>query len=424
MVSILILSVSTGYGNEDIYEKYDQPCLYVVNSSGSVDYYMLDELAAFIQNNVSKPSDSFDNLSSVTYDPSCWAILFISNEEALTSMSEADRVVLRNAFDNGIVIGVMGGLDVIGSILGLDDKSSISDNSYAIHFLFKDKEAVHEFSPQLSEINDLIGEVMVWYAERVSRNSSSEESFFKNSSIPSEGAWNADYTKEYKGFQFEATTAYRLLINAYFLNTKNKDYDWALFSASIQTNIIDYCCSASNSCGQCGPFSKSMGLKAVVQNTRNGSKLYEYMPTGSIGSSSHSFTIGANLTGQLNPAGPGGQIQGTASYSESYTVSDATYIDQSSYVYNTAQWTVQFKGPSYTWYPFMSAPPSVAVHSYETSPAFIVQIPKGQCAEVDVTPSVAQHLDWDFNGIGALHTNHKKTETWDPLIKVKVCKTN
>lgn len=102
VVSILILSVSTGYGNEDIFEIYDQPCLYVVNSSGSVDYYMLDELAAFIQNNVSKPSDTFDNLSSVTYDPSCWAILFISNEEALTSMNEGDRIVLKNAFDNGI----------------------------------------------------------------------------------------------------------------------------------------------------------------------------------------------------------------------------------------------------------------------------------------------------------------------------------
>ena len=225
-------------------------------------------------------------------------------------------------------------------------------------------------------------------------------------SAANSGAWDAQYTQEWKGRMNGGS--YRLLVNAYQLDTDRTDYNWFLFTASAQSAINDY----KQDTGRCGWFTNKMQLKAAVQSS-SGASLYEYMPTGTVGSTSTGFSIGGTLT--TSQAGL------TGAYSQSYVAPDASITDKSDYEKNIAEWNVSFKAPDYTWYPWYTGPASVARHSYETQPAFIVQVPKGQCASVNLSPRIYHEKD-SLTFYVAVISVQKSTQYWtDSTIHTRVC---
>ena len=128
------------------------------------------------------------------------------------------------------------------------------------------------------------------------------------------------------------------------------------------------------------------------------------------------FSIGATLT--TSQAGI------SATYSQSYSISDATYQDNSDYVTNNAKWTINFTKPNYIWFPIITDAPNVARNSYETQPAFIVEVPKDQCAKMSLFPYILQENDTFKYFVFALKVTEHFSDWYSkntPLPKTVIC---
>jgi hypothetical protein len=117
-------------------------------------------------------------------------------------------------------------------------------------------------------------------------------------------------------------------------------------------------------------------------------ELWEYAPTGTVGSYSYSITQGI----KVGPSGPVYML------GASHTVSgsEVTTTDLSSIYYAFAKWNEDFVGPTYIWYPLLYGPCLVSHTSYLTH--FCAEWRSNGLYHLDATQSYKArvHYDKDF----------------------------
>lgn len=347
-----------------------------VAAADSILLYDDENLINLAEGTSLEPSAVYTSLQDLPKDKS-YEIVFIVGDSVLDSLGPADVSLLGAMAQAGTIIGTVGNGAHMRGVLNItdaDDHAEPEGGSQAMLFF--------TYGVPDGSREDLLLTVDNMTLKQVFDGLFDWAVPLLNSTGPhaaaSEGAWAADYSNDWRGSL--AGGSYRLLVNGFKLKTDRTDYDWFLVTASIQSAITDY----QKNSKRCGWYTQSMSLKAVVDTSRGG-KLYDYMPTGTVGSTSRGFSIGGNL--DTSAAGV------SAGYSESYEAPDAAIVDYSNYITNTAQWAMNFSGPGYTWYPWYREPAQVARSSYQTEPAFIVQTPKNRCVKVTIYPAVSQVKD-------------------------------
>ena len=378
VIGMLILVNPLGAGlvqesSEEMEVEIQDVQLLMITSNNSFLLYESEELQNLAHDIPTFPTKTYSSLNEVVADREV-EIVYICDNKVLDSLNASDISTLSNMAEQGVFMGILGDGTHMREVLGIADANdyTTTDEENIIFFTYgkpdgnrEDLFLSLENSPTIGQLLNLLFE---WVNEILEKHQELSSSH---------GAWDADYTHEWKGNMDGGS--YRFLVNVYKLNTERTDYDWYLVDVSYHSAITDY----KKSGGRCGWFTSAMNLEANVDSS-NGASLYEYMPTGTISNSTQSFTIGANLS-----AKPGL----SASYSHSYNTPDVTIEDKSNYITNTAKWDVSFVGPDYTWYPFYKQPCKVARNSYETQPAFIVQVPKNQRMKVYLHPHIEHEND-------------------------------
>jgi len=378
----------------------------LVTSPTSFWFYEDSELQDLSDGIAAEPTSEYSSLAEIPGDK-IYEIVLILSDSILDALSAADISTLRSQARQGVFIGTLGDSAHMMSVLDIYDSATFTsvEGTEAVLFLtygVPDGKREDVFiSLEGLTLKEIMDAIISWIADI--QKSETQKSV---QSAPDSGAWNAQYTNEWKGNMNGGS--YRFLVNAYQLDTDRTDYNWFLFTTSTQSAINDY----KQDTGRCGWFTDKMELKAKVHDT-SGASLYEYMPTGTVGSTSTGFSIGGTLT--TTQAGL------TGAYSQSYIAPDASITDKSDYVKNTAEWDVSFKAPDYTWYPWYSGPASVAQNSYETQPAFIAQVPKNQCATVSLSPKIYHEKDSLTFYLLVLSVNKSRQYWTDSTIQVTVC---
>ncbi len=401
--------VSTSTENNNEHEISPAGFLFI-DSANDISYYEKEDLLNLLEGTADSPTKNFSSLSDVTFSSQILNIVFIKSDDIIASFSDSEKSILMAFFSDGFPIGTTEPVINLRSVLGINDSSS---NPFALEadvvlFVFSDGKQTFEKTITVSDsIGDVFSSVVDW-VHRVKDTKSSSQAGPAYYSDDVSGAWNSNYTKEYEA-TFDGGTG-RFLINAYQLSDSSSSYDWYLFTFSIQSAISSY----DSSTGHCGWFTSEMQIKAVVGDSGT---LYDYMPTTTVGSTSTGFSIGGGLS--TSDAGL------SAEYSESYSIDDASYVDNSDYTTETAQWTIEFTGPDYTWYPWYDEPPSSATNSYQTDPAMIAQVNDGSCVYLDVYPKIRQDydslsIDWFTLDVSTTYTWWYDTDTYGPL-EITVC---
>lgn len=383
--------------------------LLYVKSDKEFQYFLNDKLFNYIAQNSNNPDHTFTSLDVVPLDVPM--VIFIENQEVLDSLSLSDQDSLKAYYDNSYFIGVGGQGEKLKAMFNVQtgaDLSSIGEG-FNSDFFFIHKGAdttVNELLMNgVSSTQEVLRHLMLWYKDL---NTTQIKS--RDTSVTS-GAWDASYTADYRTQLSGGTT--RFLVNGFKLKSPADKPDYYLLTTSIQTDITSHSCDSLK--GHCGWFSNEMYLSAKV-DTSNGGLLYDYMPTGSVGSTTKGFTIGGSLTTT--------QVGLSGGYSSSYSISDATYIDNSDFITNTAKWTIKFTKPNYIWFPFIVDAPNVARNSYETHPALIIEVPKGQCAKVSLYPYVLQENDTFKYEVLVLKVTENTSDWYSkdtPLPKTVIC---
>jgi hypothetical protein len=411
MAALLCRGASTQAGvvtlpDETVDKDTQEIELILVTSPTSFLLYEDAELQDLSDGISAEATSAYTSLAQIPEGKTYEVVLFLS-DAILDALGATDISTLKSQARQGVFMGTLGDSAHLMSVLDIYDSTTFTsvEGTESVLFLThgvpdgkREDVFISLEGLSLKQIMDAmiswIGTVHKEVAQKAVQ------------SAPDSGAWNAQYTHEWKGNMDGGS--YRFLVNAYQLDTDRTDYNWFLFTTSIQSAIDDY----KKDTGRCGWFTNEMELKAKVQSS-SGASLYDYMPTGTVGSTSTGFSIGGTLT--TSQAGL------TGGYSQSYVAPDASIIDESNYSNNTAEWKVSFNGPDYTWYPLYSGPASVAQHSYETAPAFIAQVPKAQCAVVSLSPKIYHEKD-SLTYYFLVLSVKKSGEYWtDSTIQMTVC---
>lgn len=402
----------------DEYSVKIQPiAMLYLTSQNEFLYFKNEKLYNYLAQNSNDSDQTFDNLANVPTDIP--VVIYVQDHEVLQSLSPSNKQTLKAFYDSSYFMGVgsQGGelKSLLDVKLGSDFETAGEEFDTVTFFIHKNADGVVNelLLGSMTSAQDILRHLMLWYndlypTEMISRTKAS----------PS-GAWDASYTADYRT-QLKGGTS-RFLVSGFKLKSPADKPDYYLVTTSIQTDITSHSCKVLK--GNCGWYTNEMYLSVQV-DTSNGGKLFEYMPTGSVGSVTRGITIGASLT--TASAGI------SAAYSESYSISDATYIDNSDFITNNAKWTIRMRQPDYTFFPFITDAPNVARNSYETSPVLIIEVPKDQCAKMSLFPLILQQNDsWKFGRdpvtkLPVLRTFHDKS-FWHardtPLPKTVICGT-
>ena len=359
-----------------------------------------EELGNLLDDIPTSPTGTYASMGDVP-DESRIRIIFIRDGETLDSLDSADIEALHSLSETGAFIGIPGDGHHMRDVLNIADASDSTDVDDAQNKIFftygvpdgaRDDIAISmQFDPSMGE---LLGVLLEWVDRILAAQGLTEQA---------SSAWNATYSHEWRGLLYDKAT-YRFLISVDKLDTTSSKNDWYLVQSSYQSAISGYVCSYWGNINRCGPYTYAMDLEATIDSS-NGAKLYDYMPTGTVASTTESFTIGVSLSGTK----PGA----SASFSKTYSAPDVVIADQSDYVRNRAKWLITLRGPSY-YFPFIKQPCNAARNSYQTDPAFIVEIPKNKRLKLTLQPKIGQMLDDTFNwGIFYTGINERIKKYWN-----------
>lgn len=165
--------------------------------------------------------------------------------------------------------------------------------------------------------------------------------------------------------------------------------------------------------GHVGPW---MGQRTIYANANyDDQELYIYKPTGTIGSSTVSYSVSFII----NTAPSASVIVG---YSHSWSQPEVTLQDTSSMINNYAKWTESFSGPDYFWWPVMDwcqKPCVVSRSSFYSQPSLVVRVPTGDglmMPKLQATYKTYEDTNfWAFLfwfGYTRTHTTYSTYTTW------------
>ena len=353
--------------------------LVIVAGKTAFEAFEGEELGNLMNDTPTDPTGAYGSMGDVP-DESRIRIIFIRDGETLDSLDSADIEALHLLSETGAFIGIPGNGHHMREVLNITDASDFADVDNAqdkIFFTYGVPDGARDdilistqFDPSVGE---LLNDLFDWVDRVLAAHGLTEQGT---------DPWNCTYTNEWKGFLYEQST-YRFSINVSKLDSTSTKYDWYLVHSNYQSAISDFICSYSQLVHSCGPYTYAMDLEATI-DTSNGAKLYDYMPTGTVTNTTESFTIGASLSG-TTPTG-------SASFTKTYTAPDVVIADQSDYFRDTAKWVISLRGPSY-YCPFLTYPCNAARNSYQTDPAFIVQVPKNKPLKFTLNPKIGQRMD-------------------------------
>ena len=199
-------------------------------------------------------------------------------------------------------------------------------------------------------------------------------------SSPQPGAWT-DLNYALLNYSDPWNDAHQFAITYYRLNDLNIGADWYLFATHVQTTPNYSGCNYTS----CGVFTNQRNLTIPGPIS-----LFDHGPTGTITSSTDSFTVGTSLN-VASDVGAGVD----ASYSQSWNTQAVTTTDQTSG--NTAAWQENFTGPNYSAWPFgPTPPPPTSTGTFISYQAAIFIAGEGT-SSFNLTPVVVSKMELDNN---------------------------
>ena len=197
-----------------------------------------------------------------------------------------------------------------------------------------------------------------------------------------EDPWTAIHNFESKGTvyaTFEGTPnehagTYTLLVSVYFLDdAEDQDTDYYLLEFGTVVGISEYEMTGDDfgyTSGKCGWWTSTQQVAVTVTTTGGQWWPNGYMPSTTVGSTSQTFTIGADIS----TSGP----SANASYSQSYGTSDVTIDVYSNSDAEWLMWQASLVGcHDYGDYPDYSGASAAARTTYDLNPSFIAAVPEG-----------------------------------------------
>lgn len=164
---------------------------------------------------------------------------------------------------------------------------------------------------------------------------------------------------------FEIYTRFEIYKCAYTDVVTDKEY------YRIDSYVHHYVKSFAWTPGHVGPW---IGQRIIYADANyDDQELYIYKPTGTIGTSTVSYSVSF----VVNTA-PSASVR--VGYSHSWSQPEVTIKDTSSMINNHAKWTESFNGPDYFWWAHMDwcvKPCLVSRSSFYSQPSLVVRVPTG-----------------------------------------------
>jgi len=159
----------------------------------------------------------------------------------------------------------------------------------------------------------------------------------------------------------------------------------------IDSYVHHYVKSFAWDAGHVGPW---IGKRIIYDNVNyDHQELYIYKPTGTIGTSTVSYSVSFII----NTAPSVSTIVG---YSHSWSQHEVTIKDTSSMINNYAKWTESFDGPDYFYWPIMDwceRPCLVSRSSFYSQPSLVVRVPTGDGLKIPkLQATYKTYEDHDF----------------------------